>query len=905
MNHTVVVLTHADVGFDQRSLKEHIDSLPDDESRGKDSKESGSSVPVSYATRTKAISLKTFLKEEVCEHVMAVNNNCKREYERVKQRDALIELIDVILLKNGGKCFKNKYFDRAAEKLVERGEKEEKLKTDLVNREVDEWQTANNRARSIADGISGTRLRELQWGGLEKESSKPPGDVIASIKSKFPDMKKAIGVLIKFDEADPNEPLKNIANETVVKCGLTRIQNIADQKHQEEIEREVQEEEEHKHEAETLRKKNEAQRLIYKILKVYPMILEYKERQAMLQRHKEETKTEKQKYEQMMDDIRNINKSLHERQIQINEITKDEKSRFGEYISREGCAAEDFELALGYAREAAFIIVEEHFKTVELPRLKDPGEKTISEMRKDVKKHLAAMIEMLEKMAEFDITMGANTNIGDKIVNESFHKLFPLMKLDVIAEDKANCKAMRSDFQEKALKNAKEETKKRRPAAREMSLNQYETATDYARLLALHEAEEMVDYMTTDEIKRRIDDITGGTDEEHDQDAVKQEPLSAEDIQLNEEDISGDKQASRTIAAVPTDDLVKKVEEKIKFLLELSDEGKRILKQLGKMESWNSEVILQELAKESLTEMMFFKLMEMGNQTDLAQVRRTHRMKLLTSGFNRRSRENDMTEAQNYDLVKLYVVHAAEYLVERHLKLVRAKEIRQEDNTNFKNSIRVVTEKMNQDLETNSKETIQYFQRYITPRGKHNSIEKIAMHSVQKIGRTIIMDLETDMSNKLTLKHLFDDWVKNVLDEEDARRKFIEGQIEILTDKIKSLAPEYAKSKNVSELNEMARTGYKQAAQDLTPLVREQLPDETKHFFSDEKLGDAIKSYAKLNHDTLKSLGKDVECFPADAIVTEEKRGAVKMSELRVGDRILTAQTDGRLIYEDVFMLGE
>ena len=103
----------------------------------------------------------------------------------------------------------------------------------------------------------------------------------------------------------------------------------------------------------------------------------------------------------------------------------------------------------------------------------------------------------------------------------------------------------------------------------------------------------------------------------------------------------------------------------------------------------------------------------------------------------------------------------------------------------------------------------------------------------------------------------------------------------------------------------MVRTDYKQAVQCLIPTVRDQLSDETKQFFGDEKIGNAIKCYAKLNQDTLQSLAKEVICFPADATVTEEKRGEVKMSKLRVGDRILTAQTNGQLIYEDVYMFGE
>ena len=94
----VVVLTHADVGFEGYSLKTYITSLPEKEGHISMSTEIG--FPYANMTTIKPISLKKFLKNEVSEHVMAVNNYCKREYERVKQQDALIELIDVMLLKN-------------------------------------------------------------------------------------------------------------------------------------------------------------------------------------------------------------------------------------------------------------------------------------------------------------------------------------------------------------------------------------------------------------------------------------------------------------------------------------------------------------------------------------------------------------------------------------------------------------------------------------------------------------------------------------------------------------------------------------------------------------------------------------------------------------------------------------
>ena len=179
MDHMVVVLTHADVGFEGYSLKTYITSLPEKEGHIFMSTEIG--FPYANMTTIKPISLKKFLKNEVSEHVMAVNNYCKREYERVKQQDALIELIDVMLLKNGGKCFKNKYFDKAEKKLKEREEKEERPKEDIMDKEIEEWDTAENQTKFIASGIAGTHLLGLQWQGMEKERNKPTAEVICCI----------------------------------------------------------------------------------------------------------------------------------------------------------------------------------------------------------------------------------------------------------------------------------------------------------------------------------------------------------------------------------------------------------------------------------------------------------------------------------------------------------------------------------------------------------------------------------------------------------------------------------------------------------------------------------------------------------------------------------------------------
>ena len=122
---------------------------------------------------------------------------------------------------------------------------------------------------------------------------------------------------------------------------------------------------------------------------------------------------------------------------------------------------------------------------------------------------------------------------------------------------------------------------------------------------------------------------------------------------------------------------------------------------------------------------------------------------------------------------------------------------------------------------------------------------------------------------------------------------------------MRDLAPEYAKSKDITQLQRMKATGYKETISDLTPKVLAQLSEDAKAYFDEEKIGKSIAIYTELNEESLTQLAKDVKCFPADVVVEEEKRGSIKISEVRVGDKLLTSDPDGTLLYQDVFMLGK
>ena len=106
MDYTVVVLTHADATFRDSSLSEYIASLP--EVKPKDAETPSEGAISATDSNIQSISMRKFLRDDVGEHVIAVNNKYRCEYERLKQRDALIDLIDVVQTKNNAKCFKNK-----------------------------------------------------------------------------------------------------------------------------------------------------------------------------------------------------------------------------------------------------------------------------------------------------------------------------------------------------------------------------------------------------------------------------------------------------------------------------------------------------------------------------------------------------------------------------------------------------------------------------------------------------------------------------------------------------------------------------------------------------------------------------------------------------------------------------
>ena len=162
----MVVLTHADATFRDSSLSEYIASLPDVKPKDAETPSEGASSATD--SNTESISMRKFLRDDVGEHVIAVNNKYRCEYERLKQRDALIDLIDVVQTKNNAKCFKNKYFDKAEKRLKLRRAEEEKARERLLEQEVAESHDAVNKARSLADHFSDAFLRNLQLTRVKK-----------------------------------------------------------------------------------------------------------------------------------------------------------------------------------------------------------------------------------------------------------------------------------------------------------------------------------------------------------------------------------------------------------------------------------------------------------------------------------------------------------------------------------------------------------------------------------------------------------------------------------------------------------------------------------------------------------------------------------------------------------------
>ena len=875
MNHTVVILTHADATFRDTSIAEYLTGLPDP--RPKDPETPSEGAGSTYEATVKAISMKKFLKDDVSQHIMAVNNKYRCEYERVKQRDALIELIDVVQTKNDAKCFKNQYFDKAEKRLKLRKKEEEKARERLLEQEVAESHDAINKARSLADHFSDAYLRNLQFIRMKLEIQTGFHDMIKSIESQVKELKEGISVMLSVTEPAGNplqDCIRAMVKATVIETGKLRLI----QKEEEEIfgiveeaarrrQDQVQQEQEHKRKEEAVK---------WKPTEWYNMHKQKKEMKAKYKKLKHEEIEQVKSHQQKVDAI---NSNLHGIVLSIGKQVKEVKAKGIQLIRERGWSLHNFELAIEYAAQAASLIAEVIFRETETPELQARDADDFVHERNIVEtqliSHLSAMRENIEMMLVFEARIEASNKVHQNpiqsIIEEVISKAASLIVGEVADHDtQKELGNMRMEWQMKALQQAKE-YREGNLIGNEISIEQYEIATTYARLWSLYVAEEN----------------------------MRKRSLNA--VESLRKEIVDD---------VFTEDLttcITQVEKDLRFQLDMAGKGQETLAILSKIETEGKFTVLNKIAKESIFEATFFSNIEgaraLYRKTALVHERKAQRMKTITR--DHMAYQDNKEERKGYDLAKIFTAHASEFLADRYLKYVKLEEIRREDEKNFQDGMAYVANELNRELEKRDQAAFSYFKRFTTPEGKLSPIDKIARNSIQLMGKMMLLQPDHNLENKMKMETLREDWTKHIEQEKQEHEIQLGELIDVLTACVRDLAPEYAKSKDITQLERMKANGYKETITDLTPKVLGQLSDDAKTYFDEEKIGKSIAIYTELNEESLRQLAKDVKCFPADTTVLEEKKGRIGIAEVRVGDRILTSNSDGRVQYQDVFMLGK
>ena len=260
------------------------------------------------------------------------------------------------------------------------------------------------------------------------------------------------------------------------------------------------------------------------------------------------------------------------------------------------------------------------------------------------------------------------------------------------------------------------------------------------------------------------------------------------------------------------------------------------------------------------------------------------------------------TQESNGEEATEYVKQAIEYLVNRQLSIIRLQRIpRKIDCRQMLEEVNVSDKK-----KTRCKSAFYSLPKFHAEEGKQSSTEEIQEQIAEVHRKKLLLGLEENSEKRKELNEELNALNKKMEDKREGYKKKIHDSTYSLTNTVRDLVLKYAESKTKGQLDKIMKNDYKDVAENLSTKVAEQLPEAAKTYFSEDRIGAAIKIYAELDHKVLQEMAQEVKkCFPADAMVVEKTKGQMKMCDVRVGDRLLTASRDGTLLYEDIFMLGE
>ena len=263
------------------------------------------------------------------------------------------------------------------------------------------------------------------------------------------------------------------------------------------------------------------------------------------------------------------------------------------------------------------------------------------------------------------------------------------------------------------------------------------------------------------------------------------------------------------------------------------------------------------------------------------------------------------------------LIQAVDFLVQRQVNTLRLQAVEAEYTKSIPCHQIILQGEFDHEIGKKYEECFDEFLKFPIAEGTPTLGERVKSQFAEVYARKLLLQLEEDPDKGRKRGQELDEFLTDIKKERDGYETKISEMTDVLINVVCRLAPDYVKSLSYSRLKEVRKKDYSGAAKDLSQKVlaelstgeeNQQLQDETKSYFSSgDKIGKAIKTYAKLNHEILKDLAKEAKgiCFPAEATVVEEMKGEMKICEVQVGDKLLATTADGTLTFQDVFVLSE
>ena len=229
-----------------------------------------------------------------------------------------------------------------------------------------------------------------------------------------------------------------------------------------------------------------------------------------------------------------------------------------------------------------------------------------------------------------------------------------------------------------------------------------------------------------------------------------------------------------------------------------------------------------------------------------------------------------MTQESKYEETTEYVKQATEYVVNRQLSSIRLQII--PGKIDCRQMLHEVNVSYEEKKEYNT--AFDSLPKFHVESGKQNSTEEIQEQIAEVHRKKLLLGLEENSEKRKEFNEQLNALSKKMENKREGYKKKIRDSTYSLTNTVRDLVLEYAESKTKGQLDKIMKKHYEDAAKNLCKKVAEQLPEGIKTYFSEDRIGAAIKIYAEVDHKVLKEMAQEVKvCFPADATIVEKTKG--------------------------------